>query len=196
MKLKTKQLISILKISWVMIFIFSNFNLVFGQDNDSLEDASISLSFVEDPESNKIVATATDNNGEPIEELDLYFYVKRTFSNLPIGDVFNTTDENGMVEVEFPNDLPGDNKGNVTILVKIKESDLYNDLTIETTKKWGIPTEQFDQLEEKRSLWAAAANAPIVLVISISTMIISIWFINCYILYILFRISKIKSQKR
>lgn len=195
MKLRSKQLISILKISWIMIFIFSNFNLVFGQDDDALEDATISLSFVESADSNKITATATDNNGEPIEELDLYFYVKRTFSNLPIGDVFNTTDENGMVKVEFPNDLPGDHEGNVTILVKIMESDLYNDLTIETTKKWGIPTEQLDQLEEKRSLWAAAANAPIVLVISISVMIVSIWFINCYIIYTLFRISKIRTQK-
>lgn len=195
MKLRSKQLISILKISWIMIFIFSNFNLVFGQVDDTLEDATISLSFVEDDESNKIVAIATDNNGEPIEELDLYFYIKRTFSNLPIGDVFNTTDENGMVKVELPNDLPGDHKGNITILVKIMESDLYNDLTIETTKNWGVSTEQLDQLEEKRSLWAAAANAPIVLVISISTMIVSIWFINCYIIYTLFRISKIRTQK-
>lgn len=195
MKLRSKQLISILKISWIMIFIFSNFNLVFGQVDDTLEDATISLSFVEDDESNKIVAIATDNNGEPIEELDLYFYIKRTFSNLPIGDVFNTTDENGMVKVELPNDLPGDHKGNITILVKIMESDLYNDLTIETTKNWGVSTEQLDQLEEKRSLWAAAANAPIVLVISISVMIVSIWFINCYIIYTLFRISKIRTQK-
>ena len=182
MKLKTQYLISLLKISWVGIFLFFNVTLVFGQDDETLEDAYVSLSFIEETGSNKIVATAKNKNGDPIEELDLYFYVKRTFSNLPIGDVFNTTDENGIIQIEFPKDLPGDHEGNVTILVKIIESDLYNDITIETTKNWGIPTERLDQLEEKRSLWAAAANAPIVLVISISAMIVSIWFINCYII--------------
>lgn len=194
MKPKIYNLISILKISWV-ILLFSNFTLVFAQDDEILEDANVSLSFVEDADSNKIIATATNKNGEPIDELDLYFYVKRTFSNLPVGDVFNTTDENGTVQVEFPKDLPGDHEGNVTILVKIKESDLYNDLTIETTKNWGISTPQLDQLKEKRSLWGAAANAPIPLVLSVSIMIISIWFIICYIIYILFKISKIKPLK-
>lgn len=192
MKLKSQYLTSFLNISWLIIFLFSNSNLAFSQDEDVLKDANVSLSFVDGDESNKIIATATDINGEPIEELDLYFYVKRTFSNLPFGDVFNTTDEDGIVQVEFPNDLPGDHEGNVTILVKIMESDQYNDLTIETKKNWGIPTEQLDQIEEKRSLWAAAANAPIVLVVSISIMIFSIWFINCYIIYVLFKISKIK----
>lgn len=195
MKPRAKILISILKISWV-ILLLSNFNTAFAQDDEILEDANVSLSFVEDADSNKIMATATNKNGEPIEELDLFFYVKRTFSNLPIGDVFNTTDENGMVQVDFPKDLPGDPEGNVTILVKIMESDLYNDLTVETTKKWGIPTPLTDQLGEKRSLWAAAANAPIPLVLSVSAMIVSIWFIICYIIYILFRISKIRIQKR
>lgn len=194
MKPKIYNLISILKISWV-ILLFSNFTLVFAQDGEILEDANVSLSFVEDADSNKIIASATNKNGEPIDELDLYFYVKRTFSNLPVGDVFNTTDENGTVQVEFPKDLPGDHEGNVTILVKIKESDLYNDLTIETTKNWGISTPQLDQLKEKRSLWGAAANAPIPLVLSVSIMIVSIWFIICYIIYILFKISKIKPLK-
>lgn len=194
MKPKIYNLISILKISWVILLI-SNFTLVFAQDDEILEDANVSLSFVEDADSNKIIASATNKNGEPIDELDLYFYVKRTFSNLPVGDVFNTTDENGTVQVEFPKDLPGDHEGNVTILVKIKESDLYNDLTIETTKNWGISTPQLDQLKEKRSLWGAAANAPIPLVLSVSIMIISIWFIICYIIYILFKISKIKPLK-
>jgi hypothetical protein len=195
MKIKAEQLISILKISWV-ILLLSNFNMAFAQEDETLEDTNVSLSFVESTDSNNIVATATDKNGGPIEELDLYFYVKRTFSDLPIGDVFNTTDENGMVQVEFPKDLPGDHEGNVTILVKIKESDLYNDRTVETTKKWGIPTPLTDQLEEKRSLWAAAANAPIPLVLSVTTMIVSIWFIIFYIICILFRISKIRTLKR
>ena len=98
-----------------------------------------------------------------------------------------------MVTITFPNDLPGDHEGNVVILTKIMDSDLYNDLTIETTKKWGMPTANLDQQGEKRSLWAASANAPISLILIVSSLIASVWFIICFIIYKLYRISKIKS---
>ena len=115
----------------IFILFIGLYNMViYGQDDEDMQDANISLAFVEDEGANKIIATVTDMDGNPVEELDLYFYVKRTFSNLPIGDVFNTTDEDGMVSVNFPNDLPGDHDGNVIILTRIMDSDLYNDLTI------------------------------------------------------------------
>ena len=166
---------------------------MYGQD--SLAVAEVSLSFSDENDIKTIIATAVDASGLSIEELDLYFYVTRTFSLLPIGDVFNTTDENGVVEIEFPNDLPGDTEGNVEIVVKIIESDLYHDLTLNVIKKWGIPTTLLDQSEEKRSLWAAAANAPITLVLATSGMILVIWFIIGYIIFKLFKISRIKPIK-
>ena len=177
----------------VVQLLFIGSSNMYGQD--SLAVAEVSLSFSDENDIKTIIATVVDQSGLPIEELDLYFYVTRTFSLLPIGDVFNTTDENGLVEVEFPNDLPGDTQGNVEIVVKIIESDLYNDLTLEIVKNWGIPTTQLDQSEEKRSLWAAAANAPITLVLATSGMILVIWFIIGYIIFKLFKISRIKPIK-
>ena len=185
----------VLKISYSVLFIFLNFYTVSGQEDDTMEDAKIALSFNEESDSKIIIATATNFNNDPIEDLELYFYVKRTFSNLPIGDIFNVTDETGTVKVVFPNDLPGDLEGNVTILVKIIDSDIYNEQTIETKKKWGVPSPSPDQLDEKRSLWAAAANAPIPLILIISALIFSIWFIIFYIIYTLFKISKIRIIK-
>jgi hypothetical protein len=174
------------------LFFISGSN-IYGQD--SLATAKVSLSFSDENDVKTIIATAVDASGLPIEELDLYFYVTRTFSLLPIGDVFNTTDENGVVEIEFPNDLPGDTEGNVEIVVKIIESDFYHDLSLNVIKKWGLPTTQLDQSEEKRSLWAAAANAPITLVLATSGMILVTWFIIGYIIFKLFKISKIKPLK-
>lgn len=182
----------ILKILLVLSIIYMGSSNMYAQD--SLAVAQISLSFSEENNTKIINALATDQTGVPIEDLELYFYVKRTFSLLPIGDAFNATDENGVVEIEFPNDLPGDSNGNVEIVVKIIESDLYNDLSLETTKNWGIPT-QIDLAQEKRSLWAAASNAPITLVLATSGMILVIWFIIGYIIYILFKISKIRPLK-
>lgn len=165
-------------------------SIIYGQE--AMEDAIISLSFLEENDSKIIVTKAIDQSGLPIEDLELYYYVKRTFSLLPIGDPFNATDANGIIEVEFPNDMPGDTEGKVEIVVKLIESDLYNDQTLESTKKWGLPIIVEDLKEEKRSLWAAAANAPITLIIIVSSLIVAIWYIICYIIYKLYRISKIK----
>jgi len=159
---------------------------------DEMLDAIVSIDFTEVEDSKTIIATAVDQEGIPIEDLELYFYVQRTFSLLPIGDDFYYTDEEGIIEVEFPLDLPGDENGNVIIVTKLIESDIYNDLTIEKTKNWGIPIEIEDQKNEKRSLWAAAANAPMSLIFIVSALILSVWYIICYILYKLYRISKIK----
>ena len=164
--------------------------LVYAQDE--MQDAIVTVSFSEENETKMIKVEAIDQTGLPIEDLELYFYVQRTFSLLPVGDDFNTTDEEGIIEIEFPNDLPGDEEGNVIIVTKIIESDLYNDLTIENTKKWGVPIVIEDPKNEKRSLWAAAANAPMSLIIIISLLILTVWYIICYILYKLFRISRIK----
>ncbi len=167
-----------------------NSSMIYGQD--SMEDAIISISFSEENDSKIIITKAIDQSGLPIEDLELYYYVQRTFSLLPIGDPFNSTDENGIIEIEFPNDLPGDPEGNVIIVVKLIESDLYNDLTIEITKNWGLPVKFDDQSVEKRSLWAAAANAPIPLIIGVSLMIITVWYIICFILFKLYKISRVK----
>ncbi len=180
----------VLKVLILLSFVCCNNSIIYGQE--TMEDAVLSLSFSEEDDTKTITAIATDQAGLPIEELDLYFYVKRTFSLLPIGDVFNTTDENGEVVIEFPNDLPGDAEGNVIIVTKIMESDLYNDLSQEITKNWGLPVILEDQSVEKRSLWAAAANAPISLIIIVSLMIFSVWYIICWILFKLYKISKIK----
>lgn len=164
--------------------------MTYGQE--AMEDAIVSISFSEEDNTKTIIAKASDQTGLPIEDLELYFFVKRTFSLLPIGDGFNATDENGILEIEFPNDLPGDTEGNVIIVTKIIESDLYNDLSLEVTKNWGLPVKLEDPKNEQRSLWAAAANAPISLIVIISTMIIAVWYIICYILFKLYKISRIK----
>lgn len=191
MKSETKLIRYFLQVILAVSLIFgANINS-YGQED--LQDALVTLSFSDENDIKTIQATAKDLDGNPIEDLELYFYVQRTFSLLPIGDFFNATDENGIVEIPFPEDLPGDVEGHVKIVVKILESDMYNDLTLEVIKKWGVPS-PLDQTEEKRSLWAAAANAPITLVIGTSGMILAMWFIIGYIIFILYKIAKIKVE--
>jgi len=192
MKIKKRIYSPVLKIVFLTGLLFFNNSIMQGQEE--MEDAQVFLSFSEETEPKTITATVTDQSGFPIEEVELHFYVQRTFSLLPLGDGFNETDEKGELEIEFPNDLPGNAEGNVTIIVKIIEHDLYNDLSIETIKKWGIPTLLSDNKEE-RSLWAASANAPITLILATSGMILVIWYIILYIIFNFYKISKIKPFK-
>jgi hypothetical protein len=170
-------------------FLF-NFN-AFGQEE--MQDAFVTISFEEDEESKTVIAKAVDGEGVPIVDLEMYFFVERTLSLLPIGDDFYYTDEDGIIEVEFPMDLPGDENGDLTIVAKIIESDIYNDLTLENVKNWGIPIVIEDPKDEKRSLWAAAANAPMSLIFIVSSLILAVWYVIWYIFYKLYRISKIRT---
>ena len=192
MKIKKPLFCQVLKIVFFTSLLFFNNSIIYGQEE--MEDALVSLSFSDETGTKIITATVTDQTGLPVEEVELFFYVQRTFSLLPIGDGFNETDENGVVEVEFPNDLPGDIEGNVTIIAIIVEHDLYNDLSIETIKKWGVPT-HIKENKNERTLWAASANAPITLIVAVSGMILVVWYIILYIIFNFYSISKIKPLK-
>ena len=50
---------------------------------------------------------------------------------------------------------------------------------------------RIDELEEKRSLWAAAANAPISLIVIVTALIAAVWYVLLHIIVKLYRISRI-----
>ena len=157
--------------------------------------AIIQLKFSEEDSKKYMTAKlnefSNDSIGKPIEEVDLFFYVERTFSLLPIGDVFNTTDENGEVTIEFPDDLPGDSIGNVKVIAKLTDADGYADTETSEIINWGIPT-QLNVNKSERSLWAAGANAPISLLLLTNSLIVAAWGIIFYILHKIYQISKVK----
>jgi hypothetical protein len=132
-----------------------------------------------------------DSSGKPIAELDLYLFVQRTFSQLPIGDYFNTTNENGEVRIEFPNDLRGDSAGNVTIIARIEEDDMFEGVEVTKTASFGIPF-YIDPRANKRSLTAASANAPISLLLLVNGIILVVWGIIIYIFTQIYKIRRVE----
>lgn len=172
----------------LVLFLIKSF-VVTGQD----KKAMIQLDFHEEEDGKLITAkvfeTFGDSIGNPVPDLDVYFYVERTFNPLPIGDIFNTTDENGEVTIEFPADLPGDTLGNVKIIAKIQESDEFVDTEVSKVIDWGVPLE-IDSRENRRTLWAAGANAPITLLLLVNSLILAAWSIIVYMIYELYKISR------
>lgn len=186
-QLSLNRIIKIISFLTFTVALFS----VNGQEN--AKTAQIELIFSK--ENSKIYITAkvneliNDSIGKSVEEIDLFFYVQRTFSLLPIGDYFNTTDENGEVRVEFPSDLPGDSAGNVTVIVKLLEAEEFLDSEIKETINWGVPT-YFSPKDNLRTLWTAGANAPISLLLLVNILIAAVWGVIFFIIYKIYLISK------
>jgi len=162
------------------------------EESLTIEEAKLEMEvYVED--SIRYVKARLQNKSDsgyvPMAEVTLSFAVKCTFSNLPFGGDYTTTDEDGYVIVEFPNDIKGDENGNVEIVVSFKEDEAYGVLEKRATVKWGIPL-IIDNSDLQHKLWSSRANAPIPLVVISLLIIIGIWGMLVYLMFGLLKIRK------
>jgi 5-hydroxyisourate hydrolase-like protein (transthyretin family) len=160
----------------------------------TIKDVNLDVRFVVEDSVKQlhVRVTKTDSIGIdiPQEDVEIKFLVDRPLNPLPIGGDFNTTDENGRVYIDFPNDLPGDEEGFLKVFVRIIENEDYGTVEISEVRQWGIPLIiSNDTL--KRSLWASGSNAPISLIILINGVILVIWMILFFIVYKIFQIRKL-----
>jgi hypothetical protein len=139
---------------------------------------------------------APDSTGEikPVGDIEVKVYVKRLFGLLPITEGFETTDSDGMMILDFPDDIPGDEEGNLTILAKVQDHDDYGTLISARRISWGT-TLVTDPDEMKGELWSAKNNAPLSLVIIINTMVIGIWGVIIYVFLQIFKIKRIGTSE-
>ncbi len=135
-------------------------------------------------------------DGEWIEApgTEVKIFVKRLFSDLPVGEDAYTTDKSGGVSVEFNIGIPGDAGGNILVGAKIDDSETYG--TISSMKKinWGTAAKE-DHSFSKRTLWAARDKTPLWLLIGPNLIIVTVWGIIFYLFYLIVRIRKIGMSK-
>lgn len=152
----------------------------FKQENDTTKVLSATL-MVYDAATKKIIPGAS---------MPLKCGVKRALCLLPVGKDLNNTDDQGKIELSFPNDIPGDKDGNLTVVVKLEEDDNYGTVMFEKTVKWGVSLLHPENPLASRSLIGSRNNAPWFMVVVISSILIAIWGYLFYIVYGLFKISK------
>lgn len=117
----------------------------------------------------KLIDLATGTE-KPLPEIALGIFVKRLFNPLKIGE--GTTDENGEISVEIPNNLPGDAKGNITLMAKLDENETYGNLEAAVVQKWGVPVS--DKIEEQpRALWSS--HPPIWMMLTFIILMVTVW---------------------
>lgn len=170
--------------STAIIFILSCTWLFFFKPaaaQDSAGNAKITIGFGVKDSIKEVTAVLTQAD-TAVKGTEIHFYVKKSFGLLPLQGDFTTTDEHGQASVDFPNDLPGDASGNVTVLARVEDDDNLGNVATSGTVKWGVPLVTAPNVPQ-RALWSSANNAPWPLVFFISGMVALVWGIIVYILY-------------
>jgi hypothetical protein len=128
------------------------------------------------------ISTGTET---PIKETAVGIFVNRLFMPLKVGE--GTTDENGEATVEFPANLPGDGKGNLTLIGRLDESELYGNLEAAVVQQWGTPVS--NKIEDQpRALWSS--HPPLWMLITFIVLMVVVWGHFIVIVYELFRLRK------
>lgn len=121
----------------------------------------------------------------PVPETAIGVFIHRSFNPLKIGE--GTTDEAGETSVEVPNNLPGDAKGNITLLAKLDENEIYGNLEASVEQKWG--TVVSDKIEDQpRALWSS--HPPIWMLVTFILLMAVVWGHYVVIVYQLLRLRK------
>lgn len=164
-----------------------------GEESLTITSAKLDIEVYEEDSVRYIKAHLQNKVGGaymPMAEVALSFAVKCSFSNLPFGGDYTTTDEEGYVIVEFPTDIMGNENGDVEIIVSYKEDEAYGIIEKRVTKNWGIPL-IIDNAELQQKLWSSQSNAPNGLVAIVSLLLVGVWGVLFYLMLNLLKIKKL-----
>jgi len=138
-----------------------------------IKDAALAMECTE-ADSLKTVSLHVEKseNGTMVPASDemLTVYVNRMFRPLPVGEV--TLDENGNGSVEFPNDLPGDLEGNLTIISRFEDHPEFGNIERREVMKWGVPFIATDHTS-RRALWTK--TAPKWMIYTLTILLAGVW---------------------
>lgn len=118
-----------------------------------------------------------------LEDFDVTVEVPRLFSNLPIAT--ESTDEEGKLEIIFPEDLPGGEDGTLQIIARAEDTDDHATLQSKITVDWGVPVNNIES-QKSRELWSP--NAPLWMVATFVILMVLVWghfFVIIYKLYLI-----------
>ncbi len=160
------------------------------EDMVEVRPLNMRLEFIEIDSVKTILAEAfeLDKEGNPIplEETDVYFYVPRSFSLLPVGEEWF---EEGRAQLNFPTSLPGDSIGNLTIIARIEDHELYGNVEAVALKDWGLAMPRV-VIEKRRGL--GDTDAPLWMVYTLIVLLSVVWFHYLYVFYLMIKIKKLR----
>jgi hypothetical protein len=160
----------------------------------SINDVDIEMQISEE-EGERIVTlqatTLTEEGRVPVTGEEIGVYVPRMFSLLPVS--IGMLDENGTFRMKFPDDIPGDSIGNLTVIGRFNDHYSFGNVERREELRWGTAAMKSAPLY--RSLWSTLA--PRWMIISLAVMLMGVWGHYTYVIISLFRIRKegLKNRK-
>jgi hypothetical protein len=134
--------------------------------------------------------TISDGMQVPVTDEDVYVYISRMFSDLPVGEDF--LDENGEYTTEVPADIPGDASGNIEIVARFNDHYLFGTVEKRQIVQWGVPTEYVYKVP-RRTLWTQIA--PLWMIITLSVMLTGVWSHYIYVIIQLIRLRRLSRRE-
>ena len=104
-----------------------------------------------------------------IKDAEVYIGIKRYFGKLPIMEAGATTDEKGMLSVEYPKGLKSGEEGKAELIAYVVDKEQYGDLS--KTAEVELTATHPSHFKETRALWANRGNFPI-------------WLISTYLIFL------------
>lgn len=139
----------------------------------------------------KLVALV-DTTWTAIAAVDMVVGVKRLSSILNANETASyPTDSSGLVQAEFKRDsIPGDAKGNITIVAAVLDNDIYGNLNAEMVVPWG-KYYTYESNFDHRTLFARRGHSPIWLALLAYTIVVAVWSVIIYLFFQIKQIQKI-----
>ena len=163
------------------------------EDMVELRPLNIRIVFIEIDSVKTIQAEAFEVDPEgmqiPLDATDIYFFAPRSFSLLPIGEGWF---EEGRAQLNFPTSLPGDSIGNLTIIARIEDHELYGNVEAVAVKDWGLAMPRV-VVKKRRGL--GDTDAPLWMVYTLIVLLSIVWFHYMYVFYLMIKIKKLRRNQ-
>lgn len=152
------------------------------------DKARLELSFDETTKTIIAKVIGTVNKKEaPVNKAEVVLFVKRYFGNMQVNESL-TTNENGIAEFKFPDDLPGNDSGYIEVIAKLSDASQFGEIEQTAFINSGIPRNK-EKLTSKRAMWNITRKAPIWLLVTYFGVILLVW---SFIIYIVLQIIKLR----
>lgn len=161
-----------------------------GRGELAVTKAKIKVDTAEGKIINAKLVALVDTTWTPIAGVDVIVGVKR------LGGILNAnetqtypTDSSGSVSAEFKRDsLPGDQKGNITLIASVVDNETYGNLTSQLVVPWGTKSVYMTNFDH-RTLFARRGHSPIWLELLAYAIVVAVWSV---IIFLLVQIKNIK----
>lgn len=134
-----------------------------------------------------------NNEWIPAKEVEIKIGIQRLGGILSAGDDETyTTDSSGTVTVDLKKDsLPGDLKGNYTLVARVEDNDEFGNLLVEKTVPWGTVLKTDNSFFNLRTLWTTRFKTPYWLLLMAYSIVIGVWSTMIYLVIQLIKIKKL-----